>query len=1587
MPATTEELLDKSRRELLDLSTRNRLLSIPVGSSSARIVAVRDEISEQVYRLLVGEKKAFSFLPREVAVSTADETGESAGGDTQEDLLIDPVLSQPENEDLKKDIDEATGLPKRHVDCRLQTSLSSEGLQRRLLDLYHDSHAMIEEAGVNILYLALGHLQWFEADAADTPRFAPLILVPVELSRKTASEKFTLRWTEEDIVENLSLYAKLKEDFGIELPDFENDDDFDIAAYFEAVSTAIAEAKNWEVLPDEITLGFFSFAKFLMFRDLDPKAWPTPSHLINQPLVAGLLLDGFPQTENIFSDDSQLDEMIPVAKLDHVVDADSTQTLAIESVRQGRSMVVQGPPGTGKSQSITNIIAAAVMDGKRVLFVAEKLAALQVVQRRLQNEGLGALCLELHSNKSKKKTVIEELGKTWMLGKPQPRDLESLIPKLHEKRSILNQHAKSIHEQYKQSGLTPFTIIGHLSLLEKRGLKANELTFTSAGDWTAEQRRTNRGIIEDLAQRIDQIGLPAQHPWRGTNITAILQIDLDPLSKRISQASAVVTSLLETTSALAENLSQPIPETFTETDEQLIIAGYVVSAPKIDKEALCNATWDADLEPLRDLVAEGQKFSNVRKQTEKQIIEKAWEKDFSEQRQQIAARGQSLLRIFNSKYRAAIAEIKGVMKGKLPKTYADRLAFIDGIIIGQQSLRKLREHDELGRSAFGSLWREEKSDWEQFTVILGWVAQQIEAGLSTSFRHMFAGITDTGTIAKLVGQLKERLTTARETTQKLFTELSVDYTTTFANTELNEIALNTINERLKAWVDSINKLPAWTTYALRAQYGRKQGLNSLISVLENGKIPTKEATDSYDRIYFSQLLRSIARQKPELAHFDGELHERYVAEFRQLDRERLALAKYRALMAHYERMPPHSAVGAAGIVRSEMERKRGHRTVRRLLKDAGSVVQCIKPVFMMSPLSVAQFLEPGTVEFDLLVIDEASQVQPVDALGAIARCKQIVVIGDSKQLPPTKFFARLTSDIEDYDEDGDDELQAAQVQDIESILGLCKARGLPEKMLRWHYRSRHHSLIAVSNHEFYNDQLFIVPSPFELNPELGLKFHFVEGGVFDAGVSATNRVEAKAVCRAIIEHARNSPELSLGVAAFSVKQQKAIRNELELIQRQNPEIEEFFAAHPTEPFFCKNLENVQGDERDVIFISVGYGKNASGYMAMRFGPLGNEGGERRLNVLISRAKKRCHVFTSITADDIDLERAKGRGVASLKVFLAYAESGKLSVATISGREEESPFEESVRRAVEGLGYEVVPQVGEAGFFIDLGVRDRQTPGRFILGIECDGATYHSSRSARDRDRLRQAVLEDHGWVIHRVWSTDWLQRQTDQLRKIAAAIEAAKIGKTNYAAKTETNGEIIRDEALPKLDDDSLAKLAVPYVEAHIEVPTRQEPHTLSFRILGEIILKIVQVEGPIHEDEITNRVKALWGFARAGSRIQRAVKRGIGWLMRVDQCISEDGFLSINGYPIPIRNRENVSSPDLRKPERIAPSELRAAILAVIELGHGAAQKEIPTAVARILGFKNTSAQLRYAVEEQIHKLVKQNVITENSGMFKHVC
>jgi very-short-patch-repair endonuclease len=583
--------------------------------------------------------------------------------------------------------------------------------------------------------------------------------------------------------------------------------------------------------------------------------------------------------------------------------------------------------------------------------------------------------------------------------------------------------------------------------------------------------------------------------------------------------------------------------------------------------------------------------------------------------------------------------------------------------------------------------------------------------------------------------------------------------------------------------------------------------------------------------------------------------------------------------------------------------------IRQLMKRAGAAIQALKPVFMMSPLSVAQFLEPGALEFDLLMIDEASQIQPVDALGAIARCRQVVVVGDDRQLPPTRFFDKM---IAGDDEDDEDDDGAANVGSIESILGLCVSKGLPQRMLRWHYRSRHQSLIAVSNSQFYDNRLFIVPSPYTRQAGMGLRFHHLPHATFDRGNTATNVEEAKEVAKAIIQHAREHADLSLGVATFSSKQRGAVWDELERLRRLNPDTEGFFTSHPAEPFFVKNLENVQGDERDVILISVGYGRSPQGYMAMQFGPLSRDGGERRLNVLISRAKRRCEVFSSITDEDIDVERGKGKGVAAFKLFLHFARTGKLGIGQPTDREHDSVFEEQVAKALRDVGYDVHAQVGLAGFFIDLAIADYDKPGRYILGIECDGAPYHSSRSARDRDRLRQAVLEDHGWIIHRIWSTDWFHRPQEQLKKTIEAIDAAKAKLASRDEGAPTSAPAVPREIVTVEREhgrtigvdgaEDAPKLSIPYREASIAVPSYMEIHDVPTGMMANLVKQIVEVEGPVHESEIIARIRSLWGLQRAGNRIQQAVERGIKAAIQGNLLFEMEDFLVVPSGELNVR-------------------------------------------------------------------------------------
>jgi very-short-patch-repair endonuclease len=1606
---TVAQLLDESRRELLDLSGRNRLLSVPIESSSARLIHAVGEESDVLMRLLVTEGRSLSFLATKAGRGDRQSAVEADVGESEIDLggetlsangqstADDPDEDVSGVETLDPELASAPGAGEELVrDTRITTGLTAEGLQKRLLNLYRDAQTIMEEQGFNILYVALGRLKWFEAESSDTPRYAPLLLVPVELARKSAGSRFLLKWRGEDVETNLSLAAKLKQDFDIQLPEVSGDEDFVPSRYFAEVAAAIHGAPRWAVEPNGITLGFFSFAKFLMYRDLDPRNWPDPTKFVEGSALSSLLGSaGFGTADRPFPEETDIDGLIPAAKLDHVVDADGSQTLAIESIRGGRSLVIQGPPGTGKSQTITNVIATAVLAGKRVLFVAEKLAALEVVKRRLEAAGLGAMCLELHSHKANKRAVLEELKRTWELGRPRGEEMESMVGRLEALRGKLNDHAKTLHEPIPPYGASFFQIIGALAMLSARGQVAAACSLPGAAEWQGGGMSDRRDRVNDLAARAETLGPPGAHPWRGSERENVSSLDYAEIRAALDAGAAALASLAPELARAADALRQPLPKDFTHAEALRRLAAHVASAPRVDRDAICHHVWSAALDSLRALVERGRSFAKARAGLESRVVDAAFGIDLSAARAVVATHGQSWLRFLRGDFRKAMADLRGVLRSAPPKAYAERVALLDELTAAQGHFAAIRSNDELGRQAFGHAWRGKDSDWEELDVVVSWVAGEAEARLGPDFRRLFVGLDGTADFVALSESLTTRMQEAWRAAKAIASVVSLNPQVAFGAAGLDRVPLDALTQRVERWRASVEDISRWSAWFVRTKEARGLGLGPLVDAIESGAIAPRDTRDAFERAFYTELARDAMRKRPELARFDGAEHDRIVEDFRRADRDRLTLAKYRVLARHYDTLPArHANMGMTGVLLGEFERKRGHRPIRKLLRDAGSVVQSIKPVFMMSPLSVAQFLQPGAIDFDLLVIDEASQIPPVDAFGAFARARQHVVVGDSKQLPPTRFFARLTGNDESAVEEDEEVPQAAQAREMESILGLCVARGLPQSMLRWHYRSRHQSLIAVSNREFYEDKLFIVPSPHRAGEALGLAFRHVADGAYDRGGSGTNRAEAVAVCDAIVEHARSSPNRSLGVAAFSIKQKQAILDELELRRQRHPELEEFLRQHPYEPFFVKNLESVQGDERDIIFISVGYGRDASGYMTMNFGPLSADGGERRLNVLISRAKRQCVVFSSIRAGDIDLARASGRGVRSFKTFLEFAETGRLGIAERSGREEDSPFEEAVRRAVEtlGPGYEVVPQVGQSGFFVDLGVIDKEMPGRYLLGIECDGAAYHSSRSARDRDRLRQAVLEDHGWRIHRVWSTDWFQRSESELKKIADALADAKRDLAEAdapeprptlrpgPAQAPPPVAIARDE-----DDASIetvASLAEPYVETQLTLKNAGAIHEVPANKMAEVVLRVIQREGPIVESEVIARVRSFWGLERAGARVQEAVQRGIAALVESGRCERVEDALAVPGVPIGVRDRSKVSSPGLRKPDALPKVELRAAIETALDAMHAASEADTIVAVARAIGFKATSGILRERIAAEIRWLAEQGRVTVEGGL-----
>jgi hypothetical protein len=1545
-------LFNETRKRLVETGTRNRLVHVNRSNARANVVNIINEQSEDVYSILAS-RKTMRFLA----------TGQDRDDSNDGVQLADAGSAGFERE--------------RYSDAQLETRMGPDALQKRLLKIAREAQTAEEESGVNILYLALGFLKWFEDKSSAVAREAPLILLPVELVRNHRTSTYDLRIRDEDILTNLPLQQRLKDDFGIDLPELEITEEWKTTTYCAEVQEVIAARGNWEIDQDGIQLGFFSFSKLLMYRDLAIDAWPEGA-IADHELTRGLLFEGFESEKPLFGPTDRLDEILPPEKLFHVVDADASQARVIEEVRSGRNLVVQGPPGTGKSQTITNIIAVAAKEGKRVLFMAEKMAALSVVHDRLVKVGLRDVCLELHSRSANKKAVLEELARTIGAAASVPSAPNAPVA-LTEARDKLNRIAESLHRPIGATGETPFSVLSAQARWIGAGAPTPTISSDRLAEMTREQERQLLETIARYAQSLSVVGDPQRHPFVGTKNLDLQPVDLARLGALLETTRSAVVRLEEGSGVSLKALNFATPATFASVSAISDTLSRVNGLPADAADTARAILALPDLPRFRKAMESGAAWRAAHDAATVTFIETAFAASPSGLRGPLVSGTSSFFARLGGTYRGASRELAGLLRDTLPKSALDRVALVDRLVEVATLNAKWQEDQDYCARALGDLWRGDKTDFASMLPILAWCERVGGAPLGASPNALLGLAQQLDAVAIMDKVLRDEGAKARRGIDEIARMLNLDLGVFGSSVETAE--LGGIASHLNGMNQSTDRYSDWAHLTRLHSRLESFGVSDLAARMRAGEFDAGSAAVELRFARAERLWQVALEAIPELRDIGMENRHELVQAFASLDRSRLAENVTTILAGHLSQVP-QGAMGEMKVIRGEIGKKRGHIAVRKLFSIAGTAVQRIKPVILMSPISVAQYLPPGSLSFDLLVIDEASQVRPEDALGAIARAKQIVVVGDQKQLPPSSFFDRLLDDETDEDEDeieGEDLLGgAAKLGSMESILSLCEARGLGSRMLQWHYRSRDPSLIWMSNKEFYDDGLILPPSPLQNDPAYGLCFTRV-AGVYDKGGKRDNRIEGEAIVRRTAEHARAHPKLSLGIVTFSSTQKNLITELLEFARRTDTTLDRFLREGQAEDLFVKNIENVQGDERDVILVSVCYGPTIAGgrLASMTFGPVNLEGGERRLNVLFTRARVRCEIFASFDPGDIDPSRVSREGARILKHFLEFAKSGTVDDARPTGETADTPFEEDVTEVIRSFGYLADPQVGSAGFRIDMGVRHPDRPGTYVLAVECDGATYHSALWARERDRLRQDVLEHLGWRFHRIWSTDWFYNRRAEIERLRVALNAAReAAESGVVIEGANNGWVapanhLQTSTVAYEVPDVVVRQMPAYQRALFPVVSRQEPHEIAISVLADLTKRIVEAEGPIHLEEAARRVATCFGKEKAGARILMATRAALHHAQTSDHSFGSDGtfwYTKAQSETPPVRDRSSESGATL-KASSISPLEISAALKIAKDDNAGGTDADLIKSAARLMGFRRVGSDLQASIAASLSR------------------
>lgn len=1311
-------------RKLLDLSLRNMLINMRMTKAVVPLLSSDVSILEDA----LSEGEEFQVMPRPADMSIAGD-----GGVPVEVLgELGPFA-------------EFIALESKHK--RLHSLYTEKELNSCLTKMYRSAKSSMEENGASTLYLALGLLRWFENKNSTTARYAPIVLIPIDIVRKSASKGYVMRMSDEDAQINITLLEFLKQKFdtpiyGLNPPPVDMHG-LDVPKVFAIIRHAVMNMPMWDVVEAGF-IGNFSFSQFVMWNDIHSNSTFLKKNKIVHSLMTGSVDWNCMIPECVDMDEAYL----PVT-------VDSSQLRAINMAAADLSFVLHGPPGTGKSQTITAMVANALTKGKTVLFVAEKVAALEVVQKRLTALGIEDFCLELHSNKATKKAVLNQLKRGLEIGVwGMKTDYDKKIQDIRKMRAELDAYARTLHckRPFGKSLRQLMDLYEMIPELNKR------VRFDHAYASTLTESDLDHQVysLERLIAAGKGVGHPHNHPLTAVHKTeydqrlkfdleSIIHTYIDALKKFQADVTGFA-ALMEIKAPVTEDEYRDIYHCAHSVIAAEEIPSFLRQADDVDREFILPETY----------LIKQQVFSVKQADFLSKWNENFLRMDMSSYREKY---DQANKKFFGKG--KALASLTGELQAFATFTVeTDRIpVYLTDIAFYQQEAQEM-----------ATAGAELSYEWKQIlqphftTEALHAYKIKLKKQLQTmsQFSEQIRVLEASDTLQACIQKAKV-LTADLVIVKETEVEVAKLLDLTFDHSEEN--CLESRLRLCSCIIENASSIKDWIIYQQYAVECRRKGLGLICDEYEAG-LPHDEVIAVYLRSIYRGIILSVIENEPVLNGFTGIGFNEKIAQFKKMDKEFMDLTKDEMFYKLTHQLPASNdsleVSKELNILRRAISSNGRGLSIRSLFEQIPNVLTRLCPCMLMSPISAAQYLKAENDLFDIVIFDEASQLPTCKAVGVLARGRNAVITGDPNQMPPTSFFAGNTVDEDNLD-----------IEDLDSILDDCLALGMPSAYLHWHYRSRHESLIAFSNQEFYENSMFTFPSVNDR--ERHVRLVKVEG-FFDRGKGRVNEEEAKTIVAEIRRRYEDSAlkDQTIGVVTFNISQQTLIEDLLQEEYQKDAAFDKWANAGE-ETLFVKNLENVQGDERDVILFSIAFGPDAEGKLSLNFGPLNKEGGWKRLNVAVSRARTEMVIFTTMTADMIDLKRTKSKGVEALKDFLEFAQKGRLQGDYVETRvEKEQGIMEHICRAITDGGYKYQKAIGHSKFKVDIAVINPYNPKEYLLGIMLDGESYRQSRNTRDREVAQISVLRGLGWELHRIWTMDWWDNRDKEISRLMQLLEEKK---------------------------------------------------------------------------------------------------------------------------------------------------------------------------------------------------------------------